>query len=449
MPKLSETRLTKRVVEAAQLGETISDSEVRGFRLVVSATGTRRFVAAYRVGSKGKSSKKAIGSFPTFTVDQAREAAREILRKARSGVDPHVDERAAREAEEAARNAPTLHDLTKVYLDDYAPSQALREATIRHARQLSALVTQAMGKRKVEAVTITDIRKLHGDTRTAGIEKGNKGVYQANRLLALLSKMFSLAIERGWRTDNPCKGVRKFPEDQRWDNLSEGQVRRLLRACENYAVGLRPVCPNDAPETITQKTTPLPPDQCSATDMEAADAIRLLLFTGARLQEVLKAEWSQFDLERGLWAKPSAHTKTKRIHRLELEGPALDTLRAMAQRKSHSIYLFPGSTEKRRKAAPVDITTGEPKDIGPRADLKRPWKAVTALAGLEGVKLHDLRRTLASFMLSGGSTLATVGKALGHTQASTTARYATLEDSVQREGLRAAGERMVGLSGAL
>lgn len=444
MPRLSEIRLTKRVVEAAQPGETISDSEVRGFRLVVSATGTKRFVAAYRIGPKGKSSKMTVGSFPTFTVDLAREAAREILRKARAGIDPHVEEKAAREAEEAARNAPTVEDLTKVYLDDYAPSQALRAATIRHARQLSSVIIKAMGKRKVEAVTITDIRKLHGDTRAAGIEKGNKGVYQANRLLALLSKMFSLAIERGWRTDNPCKGVRKFPEDQRWENLSEGQVRRLLQACEDYAAGLRPVALEDDPKTIAQKTTPLPADQRSATDREAADAVRLLLFTGARLQEVLKAEWPQFDLERGLWAKPSANTKTKRIHRLELEGPALETLRAMAERKSHSTYLFPGSTEKRRRAAPVDIRTGEPKDIGPRADLKHPWKAITALAGLEGVRLHDLRRTLASFMLSGGSTLATVGKALGHTQASTTARYATLEDSVQREGLRAAGERMIG-----
>lgn len=137
--------------------------------------------------------------------------------------------------------------------------------------------------------------------------------------------MFSLAIERGWRTDNPCKGVRKFPEEQRWENLNEGEVRRLLLACEGYAAGLRPCSPEDDPVTVSAKTTPLPISERSITDREAADAVRLLLFTGARLQEVLRAEWSQFDLERGIWQKPSAHTKTKRIHRLELEGPALDT----------------------------------------------------------------------------------------------------------------------------
>lgn len=332
--------------------------------------------------------------------------------------------------------------LSKVYLEDYAVSQALRPATVKDAKALSAKALASIGKKKVAEVTITDIRKLHGDVRAAGIAKGNKGNYQANRLLAILSKMFSLAIERGWRTDNPCKGIRKFPEDQRWRNLSEEEVGRLLQACDDYEAGLRPVSPQDTPETATRKTTPLPVSERRATDREAANAIRLLLFTGARLQEVLKAEWGQFDLEAGLWEKPSAHTKTKRQHRLELEGPALDLLRSMAESKSHSIYLFPGSTERRRVNAPIDIKTGQPKGITPRSDLKRPWQSICALAELEGVRLHDLRRTTASFMLSGGASLATVGKTLGHTQASTTARYATLSQTVQRAGLKAAGERM-------
>jgi hypothetical protein len=86
MPRLSQVRLSKRVVEAAQPGQCISDSEVRGFRLMVSPSGTRRFVAAYRVGAKGKSSMKALGIYPTLTVEQARDRAREVLRLARSRV---------------------------------------------------------------------------------------------------------------------------------------------------------------------------------------------------------------------------------------------------------------------------------------------------------------------------------------------------------------------------
>lgn len=390
---------------------------------------------------------KALGTFPTLTVEQARDLAREVLREARKGNDPQETDRATRRVLEEARGAPTVDALAKLYLEDYAPSQALRPNSVRHARALLKLATDALGKTKVADVARHDIRKLHGDTRAAGIKAGTKGVYQANRLLAVLSKAFSLAIERGWRTDNPCKGIPKFPEDQRWRNLREDEVGRLLAACDAYEAGIRPPTPTDTPEEAALKATPLPESERSATDREAANAIRLLLFTGARLNEVLRAEWPQFDLEGGLWEKPSAHTKTKRQHRLELEGPALELLQAMAERKSHPVYLFPGDPKLRRKDAPVDIKTGKPKGIAPRADLRHPWRAVCALAGLEDVKLHDLRRTTASFMLSGGSSLATVGRALGHTQASTTQRYATLAPSIQREGLRAAGERMAALKG--
>ena len=435
MPRLSDVRLTKTIVEAAQPGQCLSDSVVRGLRLIVSPSGTKRFVASYRVGSKGKASMKALGAFGTLSVEQAREAAGQVLRLARQGIDP-----------QANRNAPTVADLAKVYLDEYAPSQALSVSTVRDARALLALATAAIGKRRVADVGITDMRKLHGDVRAAGIAGGSIGNYKANRLLAVLSKCFSLAIERGWRTDNPCKGVRKFPEDQRWRNLSEDEVGRLLDACEAYAAGDRPEGEPATAATTTARTRPQREAE-TVTAREAADAIRLLLLTGARLQEVLKAEWGQFDLERGMWEKPSAHTKTRRLHRLELAGQVLELLKGMAERKSHPVYLYPGNPTLRRSTAPLDIRTGQPQGIGPRADLRHPWRAISALAGLEGVRLHDLRRTTASFMLSGGSSLATVGKALGHTQAATTARYATLAPSVQREGLRAAGERMMGMEG--
>lgn len=416
MPRLSSVRLNKSVVEAAKPGQCISDCALRGFRLIVSPSGARRFVASYRVGPRGDSSMMAIGSYPMFTVDQAREAARKVLQQARAGINPQ-------ESAKALRDAPTVATLAEVYLGEYARSQALRPSTVRNARALLAKTDPALGSRKVVDVTVTDIRKLHGDLRAAGLKEGTKGVYQANRLLATLSKMFSLAIERGWRSDNPSKGVRKFPEDQRWRNLNDDEVGRLLTACDAYEEGR-------GGDVVAR---------------EAANAIRLLLFSGARLQEVLRAEWGQFDLDTGLWEKPSSHTKTKRQHRLELDGPALDLLRAMNDRARHPRFLFPGNSALYRKDAPVEIRSGEPVGVKPRADLRHPWRTICAIARLEDVRLHDLRRTTASFMLSGGASLATVGKALGHTQASTTARYAHLAASVQREGLRAAGERMIGL----
>jgi integrase len=411
MPKLSSTRLTKRLVEAAKPGQCLSDCDVRGFRVVVSPSGARRFVAHYRLPNGNQSTVK-LGTFPALTVEEAREAAREQLALVRKGIDPGKRKRELREA-------PTLSDLAQQYLVDYATARDLRAATIRNARNLLAKVPGPMMRRKVQEVTTAELRKLHGDVRAAGVEAGAKGVYQANRLLATLSKMFSLAIELEWRTDNPCKGVRKFGEDQRWRNLADCEVIRLLTACEAYEA-----------------------EHDDAMAYDAADAIRLLLFTGARRQEVLAAEWGQFDLQAGIWEKPSAHTKTRKQHRLELDGPALDLLRAMRARASHGRFLFPGHP---KRVGRVFDMAGNPIATKPRADLKKPWAWVVDRAALADVRLHDLRRTTASFMISGGASLATVGKALGHTQASTTARYAHLSQTVQREELKRAGERMVGL----
>jgi integrase len=439
MPASQQNGLSRRTIEAACPGQFLWDDGKRGisgFGLRVTPGGTRTFIYRYR--SHAKQRFLTLGRYPTLTIEQARKLARIRAGEVGVGSDPQA-------ARKALRDAPTMASLVSVYLDEYAPSQALRAATVRNARALLTIATARLGSMKVAEVAITDIRKLHGDMRAEGIASGHKGVYQANRLLAVLSKMFSLAIERGWRTDNPCKGVRKFPEDQRWRNLSEDEVGRLLAACDDYEAGVRPVLEGEDPEVAERKQTQLPDIERSATDREAADAVRLLLFTGARLREVLMAEWRQFDLEGGLWEKPSAHTKSKRQHRLELDGPSLALLKAMAEHKRDPVYLFPGNPELRRKGVPLDIRTGQPKGIAPRADLRHPWRMMRMLAGLEGVRLHDLRRTTASFMLSEGSSLATVGKALGHTQASTTARYATLAASVQREGLKAAGERMAGL----
>jgi integrase len=120
-----------------------------------------------------------------------------------------------------------------------------------------------------------------------------------------------------------------------------------------------------------------------------------------------------------------------------LDGPALDLLRDMRALDGDGQHLFPGES----------LDTEKGKVARPRRDLKRPWKWIAREAGLSDVRLHDLRRTTASFMLSGGASLATVGKTLGHTQASTTARYAHLSPTVQRDELRKAGERMAALRG--
>ena len=403
MPRVTETRLTKRTVEATRPGAYAWDGEVRGFGVRVTPAGTRSFVYRYKVD--GRQRYEPLGGFPAMTVEQARELA-----KAKAGRGRDTDHRAEREqAAEERRRAKSLHYLADHYLGDYAKARALRPSTIRDARGVLRLVPPVVLARRVDELGKADVRRLYGEAREAA------GKSQANRLLAVLSKMFALAEEEGWRSEsNPCRGVERAKEDERWRNLNEAEVARLLTACDGYL------------------------GQDPAKGQNAADAVRLLLFTGARLQEVLRAEWAQFDLEAGRWVKPSSHTKTKRQHFLDLDGPALDLLRDMRQRAPSGRFLFPG---EHAQVAPGRL------EERPRADLKRPWAWIAGEAGLDGVRLHDLRRTTASFMLSGGASLATVGKTLGHTQAATTARYAHLSQTVQREELKRAGERMASLKG--
>lgn len=395
MPKISRIHLTKTVVEKAQPGQTLWDSQLPGFGLRVTAAGTRTFIVRYRM-ENGKQGKPAVAQYPTLTVDEARTEARKLLAKVAQGRDPSA-ERKAKRAE------PTLRDRVDHYCEEYGPARNLRDRTIRDARfVLEKHALPTLGHRKVGEISPDDIERIHGRARETS------GPYQANRMLAYLSRIFSLAIRASLRTTNPCMGIAKFPEDQRWRNFSEEEVRGILQACRTYR------------------------------HQNQADGIRLLLFTGARLQEVVKAEWDQFDLERGLWEKPSSHTKTKRQHRLQLDGPALTLLRAMREKDPAGRFLFPGRDK-------IDPAKPDADPRRPRADLKDAWDWVVEQAQLVDARPHDLRRTTASFMLDAEVPLATIGKALGHTQVSTTARYAQLRQSAQSDALRKAGERMVAL----
>jgi integrase len=308
----------------------------------------------------------AVGHFPSLTVEEARKAARLLRTTVDLGGNPSQDR-------QKVRSAPTVSDYIDYYTGEYAQVRALRKQTAAEMRRLlNRFARPAFGLRKMSDIEQADILRVHG------LAKAQISNFRANKLLAALSKMFNLAITARVCTFNPCRGVTKFSEDQRFTYLSQTQVLGLLDACDQYE------------------------------DTQAGNIIRLLLMTGARFREVLHATWSQFDLEERTWTKPSSHTKIKRIHRVRLATATVQLLRNM--RHNHpSDYLFPGRSLN-----------------APRTDLKRPWKAIQKTAGLEGYRIHDLRRTYASVMMSSGQTLDVVGKMLGHTQSSTTKRYASL-----------------------
>lgn len=372
MPKRNAFSLTKRLIEDAPANSVVWDVQIPGLGVRTTMKGHRSFVFQYRTRA-GLQGKIVLGHFPSMTVDEARKVARQHRTHVDNGGNPSQDR-------QAVRTAPTVADFIDYYTGEYATTRALKPQTASEMRRLlDRFVRPNLGGRKIADIQPADIRRVHGAA------KDEISPYQANKLLAALSKIFNLARADELRPNNPCFGIKKYPEDERCTHLDQAEVVRLLNACDRYE------------------------------DQQAANVIRLLLMTGARLREVLHATWDQFDLDKGQWVKPSHHTKTKIVHQVRLADSVVALLRTM-ERDRLSAYLFPGRTL-----------------CAPRTDLKRPWRVIQQDAGLVGYRLHDLRRTFASFMLSTGASLSMVGKALGHTQPSTTQRYASLFSETERE----------------
>jgi integrase len=295
--------------------------------------------------------------------------ARKRARELRLRIDQGEDPLAERQAE---RTAPTMRDLAQRYREEYAPRKRSRRDDYQ---MLDKWVLPALGEKRVADVRYADIVSLHAKITKAG------SPIRANRCAALLSKMFALSIRWQWRDDNPARAIERNPENPRNRYLTGDELERLVAALSAY------------------------PNQ------QATSAVRLLLLTGSRRMEVLSARWTEFDFEKGNWRKPSAHTKTKRDHVVPLSAPALQLLASMPRTGP---YVFPGRGEDHLR------------------DIKTPWAQLCKAANIEGLRLHDLRHSFASILVSSGASLPLIGALLGHVQPGTTQRYSHLFDEAQR-----------------
>jgi integrase len=203
--------------------------------------------------------------------------------------------------------------------------------------------------------------------------------------------MFSLAVRWRMRPDNPCRGVARNQEHHRRRYLSAEELERLVAALAKH--------PNQA----------------------AADAVRLLLLTGARRGEVLGATWNQFDLAAGTWSKPPTATKQKEHHQVPLAAPARELL-ARLHKQTEGPFVFPGRDGKQAKQ-----------------NLTHSWHLICKAAGITGLRIHDLRHSFASSLVGAGYSLPVIGALLGHSQPSTTSRYAHLSHDPLREAVERHG----------
>jgi len=371
------TKLTDKIMRSLALpasGNRIEyDTEVKGFGARVTSAGARSFVVNYRID--GRERRLTVGSFPDWTVAAAREQAKALKRRIDLGDDPMAERN-------AAKTAPTVQGLADRYLAEHATRKRERSAA-EDESLLRQHILPRLGRLRVEAVRRADIEALHREVSKAT-------PIRANRALSLLTKMFNLAI--GWelRADSPCRGIQKNPENKRERYLTPAELERLMAALAEH------------------------PYQSSAC------AVRLLLLTGARRNEVLAATWDQFDLAVGVWVKPASNTKQNKLHRVPLSAPARQLLSEMRE-KATGEALFPGRRGNDQQAS-----------------LKTFWASICKAADIQGVRVHDLRHSYASYLASSGLSLPVIGALLGHSSPVTTQRYAHLLD----DPLRVAAERV-------
>jgi integrase len=393
------------------------DDALIGFGIRVQQTGVKSYVVKYRAGSgRGAPTRRVtLGKVGTLTPDEARTLARKTLGAVAHGSDP-----AALKA--AERRASTLRELAEIFLAEHVEAKRKRTTATHYRSLLEKVVLPELGSRKAEQVTPSDLAKLHSKMRNCP--------YQANRMLEVVGSLYSFAGKRkilplGF---NPARGIEQYPEKGRERYLTADELSRLGDAVrEAETVGL----PYKIDETKpTAKHAPKEANRRTKIGPHAAAAIRLLILTGARLREILHLKWEHVDLERGLLLLPDSKTGKKAI---VLNAPALGILGNLPRVGAHVIA---------GQAAGTD-------DDKPRADLNRPWRAIVKRAGLNGLRIHDLRHTHASVGAGLGLGLPIIGKLLGHTQPSTTARYAHLDADPLRRASEHIGGRLAAAMGDL
>jgi integrase len=433
-----EGRITKRSVEALEAGPsgeaTLWDTELKGFGVRARAGGARTYVVLYRAG-KGRGAplrKLTIGKHGSpWTADTARTEAKKYLGNVAEGTDP------AR-TRSVEKDIPTIARLSERFLADHVEAK-LKPRTIEEYRRLiEGDIKPSLGSIRADKIGRGDVARFHSALKATP--------RKANHAIAVLSKMLAWAVDQGFRPElpNPCLRIVKNKERKHERFLSGEELARLgeaLRdaesriAAENAATytlqDLRRQKHNarirEDRATVAAMTARIDEIIASAkaagqsASASAIAAIRLLIFTGARMSEILTAEWSWIDLARRTLRLPDSKTGAKTIH---LNAPA----RALIE----SLPRIDGN--------PYVITGHK---LGAHlVNLEKPWQAVRQAAGLTDVRLHDLRHSFASVGAAGGLSLPLVGALLGHSQPTTTARYAHLSADPVKDAAETIGSQL-------
>ncbi len=378
---------TKPTLEAlAQTGDRaiFHDSHKNAAGLQLRVTRTSKtFFIQKRVD--GKPERITIGKFPDMSVENARKEAARLSALIAQGVNPNDDVR-------ALKSETTLQELFDDFIKHRRNKRGayLSEKTKRSYQYDFNLYLAKWANRKLSQLKDTDFGKLH-------TEIGKTHPTTANRIVAMASSLFSYANERKlFKGNNPAAGIKKFPENKRDRFLQSDELPAFFKALADE--------PNE--------------------DMR--DYFLLSLLTGARRSNVLAMHWQDIHLDRAEWRLKT--TKNGEPQTVTLTAEAVEIL--IARQGVSATWVFPGVGKS-----------------GHLEEPKKAWRRLLARAGLENLRIHDLRRTLGSWQAKTGASLAIVGKSLNHKSHSTTAIYARLDLDPVRESVDKATNAMLVAAG--
>ncbi len=377
--KITQGVITRLQPEAKDF--IVWDTDLKGFGVKVTPKGQKTYFIYYRTFS-GQQRRPSIGKHGKLTADEARKIARQWLADATGGGDVSGER-------QKIRKALTIKELTDLYLKDHAEPHKKPSSVKTDRANINNHILPLLGTAKVQDVRQVDIvklkaaisrgktsRKLTAKPRGRRIVKGGEGV--ANRVLALLSKMFSCAIAWEIRKDNPVRGIQRFKETPKDRFLNEDEVKRLHNALD-----------------VVERE--------ESVQKYAIAAIRFLLFTGLRHGEVAGLRWREVDEKDGCLCLEDTKTGGRKVPL----GTAALTILASFDRGEPDELVFMSSKP------------------GARISLRRPWYYIRERAELGAdVTIHTLRHTFGSWAVMGGLSLPETGAMLGHRSVQTTLRYA-------------------------
>ena len=387
-------KINKTTVDALRPGDLIWDTDIKGFGVRCQQS-KKVYLIKSRVNGRQRWFKLGVHGQP-ITAEQARTSAKRILGEIADGRDPH-------QLREGRRHRVTMAEFAERYMAEYALPKKRPSSAKTDRSNIDNHVVPLLGEKYVSDISQADIEAFlrdvavgksakRGAKKTDGykggaVVAGGKGV--SNRCRSLLSKMFNLAEKWGERPQhsNPVKHASKFEEQPSERYLTSEEMSRLGEAL-----------------TREEKSDP------DAVYWVAA--VRLLMVTGARLDEILTLKWEMVDWERSVAFLPESKTGKKPLH---LVPAAIEILRAIP-RVQDTPYVIVGRVQGAHLV-----------------NVRKRWNRVRREIGLSQVRLHDLRHTFASVAVSNGYSLPVIGKLLGHKSLRTTERYAHLANSVVAE----------------